>query len=798
MKLFLFTLFLLLSAAFFSFAQTHEIKGRVLDQSNIAIAYATLTLKKDSSIFAAALSDSTGVYAFLKVTPGRYELIANYLGTQYAQSIMLTDKNLDLNIMMGKNTATELKGVNITASKSLIERKMDRLVFNVENAVSTLGGDATDVLKLTPGVNLINEEIAIIGKSAVNIMINDRIVPITGPELFTYLKSIPADKILKIEVITNPPAKYDAAGNSGLINIQLKSLPKENSWSAVANSAAEFATYTSLSHGINLTYKENKFSALMGLTYRYGDKIYTNDINYIYPEQERWHNDIFTKNNRKTVGSLMNLQYALSPFQSIGVQYSGSYTRNSALENTLSQSYNEEALSKDYVTRGNTISKPNVSAFNINYNQKLDTTGQKYSVDLDYFNSNSPRNNVFNAQEQDYLSDLSQFIVSDNSGKQDIENYSAKTDFEMPGKWGTFSFGAKLSSTATKNRVNALFYDSSETNTPYDEQHDHFEYQENVQALYLSEEKKFNEKWSAKAGLRAEYTQTKANSISTASVNKTDYFKLFPTIYLQYKINKDHSLDINFGRRIGRPAFWELNPARWYMNTQSYTEGNPFLQPSFSYDLELNYSFKSLVNAGMYYSDTQDGFSQVTFHDIENETQIFKRLNYYNAKDIGAWAILSFKPVKFWDARLSMSAFYKQSDNYIPLFNRGFSGWGGYTRTTNLFTVNKSSTLFVNADYNYTYAGRNRETTYTAYSSLNLGLKVLLLQKKLVAGLNFEDLLKDNFSTYRSVSGAVQQSFTQYYDSRLTRLSLSYSFGNSKIGMNKRNVGNQEERNRTN
>ncbi len=130
------------------------------------------------------------------------------------------------------------------------------------------------------------------------------------------------------------------------------------------------------------------------------------------------------------------------------------------------------------------------------------------------------------------------------------------------------------------------------------------------------------------------------------------------------------------------------------MNTQSYTEGNPFLQPAFSYDIELNYTYKSLLNAGIYYSKTEDGFGQVTFHDTSDGTQIFKRLNYYNATDIGFWTVLTFKPFKWWEATITASAFYKESDNYIPLFNRDFSGWGGYTKSTNLITLNKNKTCF--------------------------------------------------------------------------------------------------------
>lgn len=250
-------------------------------------------------------------------------------------------------------------------------------MYNVENAVSALGGTATDVLKSTPGVNVSENAISIIGRSTVNILIDDRLIQLSGESLISYLKSIPSERIQKIEVITNPPAKYDAAGNSGLINIQLKPLPKENSWNAVLNSASEFATFPTLSHGGNFSYKKNKFSLLAGINYRYGNKIYTNDIDYLYPGNEQWTNDIYNKKNTKNLGTLLNLKYDISEKSTLGLQYSGSFINASTFEDNISKNYIGGILAKDYVTNGNTVSKARTNAVNMNYNQKLDTLGKK-------------------------------------------------------------------------------------------------------------------------------------------------------------------------------------------------------------------------------------------------------------------------------------------------------------------------------------------------------------------------------------------------------------------------------------
>ncbi|MGG7466860.1 TonB-dependent receptor domain-containing protein [Chryseobacterium arthrosphaerae] len=790
------TLFIFLSISLS--AQKVSVHGKVVNEQNEPVKYINISLLQNGNTkIEGALTDDSGNFS-LSVNKGNYTLSVEQLGKQFFKNkINIQAVTNDVGIIR-INEYTSIDGVTITVEKKIIERKVDRLVYNVENAVSALGGTATDVLKSTPGVNISENAISIIGRSTVNILIDDRLIQLSGESLISYLKSIPSERIQKIEVITNPPAKYDAAGNSGLINIQLKPLPKENSWNAVLNSASEFATFPTLSHGGNFSYKKNKFSLLAGINYRYGNKIYTNDIDYLYPGNEQWTNDIYNKKNTKNLGTLLNLKYDISEKSTLGLQYSGSFINASTFEDNISKNYIGGILAKDYVTNGNTVSKARTNAVNMNYNQKLDTLGKKYSIDLDYFNSVSPKENEFVTNQNDIIGNTSQDIFANNTGRQQIQNYSGKIDFDMPYSWAALSFGAKAGFTKTKNEVDAQFFHNLNGDPPYNWQRDNFEYTENIQALYISADKNLSDKWSVKLGLRGEYTQATSNSIITGQVNKNRYFKLFPTAYLLYKMNKNNSLSLDFGRRIGRPAFWELNPARWYMNTQSYTEGNPFLQPAFSYDIELNYSYKSILNAGIYYSKTEDGFGQVTFHDTNDGTQVFKRLNYYNATDIGFWTVLTFKPLPWWEATITASAFYKESDNYIPLFNRDFSGWGGYTKSTNLITLNKNKTLFLNVDYHYNYAGKNRETSYTGYSYLDIGFKGLLFKKKLVLGVNFEDVLKENISTFSSVSGAVQQSFTQYYDTRLVRFSLTYNFGNNKISVGKRNVGNQDERNRTN
>ncbi|MDR2205214.1 MAG: TonB-dependent receptor [Flavobacteriaceae bacterium] len=698
---------------------------------------------------------------------------------------------------INKIVEKQIEEVEIVANKKLIERKVDRLVFNVENSVSATGGDAIDALKITPGLRVQNDKISMIGRNTMLVMIDDRVVQLSGEELINYLKSIPADNIKSIEVITTPPAKYDAAGNSGLVNIILKKA-KHDSWNTTLRSTYRQGMYESLSHGLGFGYKKNKFSVLADINYNYGKNLYTNEINYDYPA-EHWNHNIFNRNHNKGLGTLLNLQYDISEKSSIGAQFLGSFFNFSSDEynDNYSFDYINENLIKYYKTAG--VSKTNSEniSFNLNYDQKLDDKGKTFSVDADYFKNSSPQENNFDSVLQNYVLNTDDRQYATNNADQNIENYSLKTDFEMPFDWANLEFGAKATSTKTKYTVDANFYNADDDNL-LSSQSDHFQYTENMQALYFSISKSFGTKWEAKIGLRGENTQTKANSVSTNEITDRNYFKLFPTAYISYKLNDDNTLSVDFGRRIQRPGFWELNPARWYSSPKSYVEGNPFMQPSFVYNFGINYTYKSLISFNLYYSDTQDGFGQTLYQDISDDSEVFKRENYFNQKGAGGSLALNYNPFKWWESNTNLDVYYSETKPFIPIYDKFYSGWGGSTNTTNTFTLNKSKTLYGTLVYQYNFPYLDGEGSGSSSLNLGFGVKYISKNKKLTAALNVNDIFKSDITIYYSTTNHIPGSFKQYYDTRLFRLSISYKFGNDKLSLNKREGGNEEEKQRAN
>nr|WP_244614365.1 TonB-dependent receptor [Elizabethkingia argenteiflava] len=432
------------------------------------------------------------------------------------------------------------------------------MIFNVENAISTLGGNALEALKTIPGVRIQGEEIKLAGKNTVRIMVNDKIIQLSNDELQNYLTSIPSSNIQKIEVITNPPAKYDAEGNSGLINIQLKKAKLDN-WNTPLRSSYQQATYESISHGIGFSYSKNKLSTLADLSYLHSRNIYTNNIHYYYP-LEKWNNHIFYRNHRKNLSALLNLQYDLAKKSRMGMRFLGSFSNNLSDEYYDSYSYyhtGQILLKHDY-TEGKPYLKPQNIALNINYNQKLNEKGEKFSIDADYFHNVSPKKNEFISDLMNFEQKKNDKEYAFNNSNQSIKNYSLKTDFEFPYNWANILFGAKISATKTDNSLETNLYKKTD-NSLISAQNDHFQYTENMQALYFNISKSLK-KWEIQAGFRGGNTQTKAHSISGDELTERNYFKLFPTLYLLYRENDRH---IFFSK------FWKKNRPAWILGTKS-------------------------------------------------------------------------------------------------------------------------------------------------------------------------------------------------------------------------------------
>lgn len=763
-----------------------KISGQIKDKKNNPIEFIEVQLQnKDSIIFKSELTNAEGQFV-IETEKGEYLLIVKQLGKKIYSQKLDAKQNLNLGVLQIIIPDNQIQEVKITSKKKLIERKVDRLVFNVENSISAIGGDAIDALKITPRVKVKNDNISMIGKNNLSVMVDDKLILLSGDELINFLKSIPSDNIKNIEVISTPPAKYDAEGNSGLINIKLKK-SKLNQWNAFLRSSYIQSTYPKGSFGGNFDYQKNKISLYSNLNYVNGSNAPI-ETNKIYYPLSLWSEENKRRDFQNSVNGRIGADYKASEKWSVGLQYLGSFSKPKITENSLTSIYNQTNTQiNSYInTLSENLVKNNNHSLNLNSTVVFDTIGKKMNINLDYFEFKNDNNRIFNTLN---------LLSANNTNLQDIENYSTKIDFEHPIKWINLSYGGKLSFIKTQNNVD--YFDTTTGIPIFDPtQSNEFNYKENIQAIYLNGTKKLNEKWETQLGIRLENTQTEGFSTTLNQKNTNNYAKLFPTFYLTYTPNETNSFSINYNKRINRPSYNRLNPFRWYNNPFSYTEGNPFLQPSFSNNIELNYTLNDNWSNSVYYSHTDNGFEQITIVDNTDNIQKTIAQNYFKTTIIGISESYTYDKLKWLSSTFSFDWNYSKSASLIPITNQNLNGSNTYFSTSNDFNLNKK--LLFNISYWYNFKGTSDLDKNNAYSQLDASIKYFCFDKKLQISFNVNDILSTNRPIYTSYTNNIQIDYKNYYDVRLFRLSLVYKFGNKNINVEKKEFGNQEEKERTN
>lgn len=780
----------------FLFSQ-NKITGQILDSENNPVEFATINLQtKDSILLKTEFSDENGKFE-IEEKQGNYLLDISYLGNPlFTQEIELNNK-VDLGIIKVENSIT-LQEIIISKEKKLIEKKIDRLVFNVENSVAATGGDVLDILKITPRIKVQNDQISMIGKSGMAVMIDDRMTYLSGSDLANYLRTLKSDEIKSIEVITNPPAKYSAEGNSGIINIVTKKL-RQDAWNTTIRSVYQQATYATGLGGAGFNFKKNKITLSSNVNYINGSNAPFESNTIDYPNTT-WKEQNKRRDFSKSFSARLGLDYKISDKISTGFIYNYSDNTPEIRDNVISTLLNPETNNIDslIVTIARNERKSISNNLNYHFIYDIDTLGRKLSFDFDFFNFKLNSDRIF--QTNNYYNDFTpidnSYSSADNKGIQEISNYSFNLDMEHPFDWANLNYGGRLSYINTDN--NFEYYDLTSGVPIFDtSQSNRFKYEENTQAIYFSAQKEFTEKWEAKIGLRLENTQLKGNSVTLNQENETNYTKLFPTAYLSFIPNDNHSFSLNYNRRINRPNYNFLNPFRWIASPYSYSEGNPYLQPSFSNNVEFEYIFKDNFISSLYFSHTDDDFEQVTFLDSINNIQQIIPKNFIVNKTVGLNQTIIFKPKHWWYVNFSADIYYSSTDSKITQTLQFLSGWNGEFNLNNDFILNQNKTLLANISYNFTTKGVSNLDYNSSSNQLNTSIKWLLLNKKMIISLYVNDIFSSNRFTYTTYSSSIKNSYRNYYDERFFRLSVIYNFG-KQFNRENRETKNSEEFNRTN
>lgn len=687
-----------------------------------------------------------------------------------------------LSAQVQKDSIKHVEQINLLVKKKLLERKADRLIFNVEASIASQGMDATETLANVPMLKVDENmgSISITGKSSVNVMINGRMLNLSGNALLNYLKSIRSENISKIEVITTPPSKYEAQGNSGLINIILKKNPNLG-FSGNINSNLIQRSYSGFSSNGSLNYQTEKFSSSLKLTYY--DSAKRTDENYnIIGASQNYSNSI-RKDMWKELTPTLNLSYKISKNAEIGMEYIYAHQKSGMdIVNTtknIDAGLNEENLLTNTFHREK-LPTHTLSAY---YDLKLDSLGKKLSIAGNFYKNNS-----------DTEVNFSTLTLSDHS-VQDVKTtslispqiFSAQADLELPFSFGTIETGVKFNQ--FKNSSDIQYFNlNGGKYVPDLSRVNLFTYQEENYAGYFSYAKTFGEHWETKAGLRYEHTNAESYTPSSNSENKYNYGQWFPSAYVSYKEDKN-VFSFSYSRRINRPSMGNLNPFRWYSNPYSYSSGNPLLTPAYINNWELGYTFNNKFSTSVYYLRMKNAFGQISA--IDDISQISTYLNYYNNNFWGLNASYTDTFFKFWESSISMNASLQNSS----VFNVDAETQKGSSFSysiNNTFTLNKNKTLVFFLNYSHSLAYKNVNSYFQAFPELTSGLKVSLMEKKLQINATVTNIFAQRYRGELYFSDNTQY-MNNYWDGRSFRLSVNYTFGSSKKKISKKNIKFEEK-----
>lgn len=799
-------LFLLPPSLYAQDAVKGVISGAVSDEKNEAQQSVIVNLLRasDSVIVKITLSEKDGSFIFENIPAGSYLVSASKKGVpgiMHGPVIISSGQPAVNGIQIRfKVATTQQETVTVTGQRPLVERKIDRIILNVENSPLAIGNTALDVIGRAPGVSVDNEgRISLKGKQGVNVMIDGKPTYLSQTDLANMLRATDGGNIQSIEIITNPSAKYDASGNSGIINIKMKknrALGTNGSLSLGSGWGEKYKANT----GLTINHRNKKFNLFASYNFLYNKRPQDMTIDRLneaasgktYLSQEGSSIREYANNSAKA-----GIDYTVSPLATLGFMLTGYGNKTQYNSNDQTRiGAIRQAADSTLATVSNGTSRFRNYAANINYKAKLDSQGKKeLSIDLDYSRFNNKDIYNYDSYLRRTAFPLNDTAMIRNITPSLITIYSLKADYTYPVNGGHMEMGVKASYIRTDNNFNS----DSLINFEWQRSaaSNHFVYDENVNAAYLNYYKEFGDT-KIQAGLRAEQTNSKGNSLTLRKVVNRSYLNLFPTFYVSRAFGEDHELTFSYGRRVNRPNYEHLNPFVYFIDRYTFREGNPFLTPQFSNMVGLYYTYKSQYTASFEVNRTTDVITQVLLQDTAAKTLFQTNQNLASEIEYNFNLNIPVKVTKWWTSTNDITAFYlgyKTPNLMGAKFSSGRTGL--LVNSNNAFTLTPSLRMEVVADYKSPLVLGTVEMSKPQFF-VDMGVNYLFPKKRSSIKFSVSDVFNTLEQHLASVIPAVNYNIFQKNETRVFRLTYTYRFGRREIkAVQPRQSSVEAETNRT-
>ncbi|HEY1040163.1 MAG TPA: outer membrane beta-barrel protein [Bacteroidia bacterium] len=793
----------------FAFAQSGIVKitGKISDEANKPAEFVIVALyhSDDSSLVKTAVSDDKGFFEFDNITYNTYFFkVSGMSFDTYVSPLFSTSSEKDLidfpDIIL-KPGSKELNEITISTNKQFIERKLDKLVVNVENSIVSAGNTVLEVLQRSPGVT-VNEESAINmkGKSGVVVMIDGKPSPLSGTELISYLKSIPASNVQSIELISNPSARYDAAGNAGIINIKFKK-DKRQGFNGSATLSYRQGVYPKPSASANFNLREKKWSFFGSYSYSQPKNFTYFYINRKFFDQNHnlastFEQESYTRQPFSSHNTRMGVDFYASNKTVIGVMMNGNWNEGKRDGTTNATIRNKDGI-LDYTTRtGIQLNEKRFNGFgNVNFKHTFDSTGKELTADVDLGSFGSKTlQDVHNINSSPDGTTLTDTRLATNQ-KGSITVKSIKADYVHPfSEKEKLELGVKSSLVTSDNDVkffnvlnNENILDTSRSN--------HFLYNENINAAYLSYAKELT-KWDLQCGLRMEHTNTRGKQFATGETFARNYVSFFPNVVVNRKFSEKNALSLSYARRIDRPSYRQLNPFKVFVDSYTYVVGDPTLRPVMTNVCELNHTFKGKYITTLSYTNSKQSITDIFVQDDISKISYQTPANIRDFEQYNLGVYIPFKIKKWMNSTLSGSVYRNIYASSLQGGNlqQSFNSWD--MNLNNVFTFGDKGW---SAELNGFYQSKMVWGLFyiKSLAQVTAGVQKTSKDKKSVFKLSMSDIFLTNHIAV--VVKYQNQDFVteRTWDSRVATFSYTYRFGKSTVPKaRQRSTGVEDEKRR--
>lgn len=792
MKLTLFFTFLLTNFITINAQNTGVISGKVIDNvSKKAFFYANVNIKKDNKIITGGMTSENGTFSIKDIPYDDYTVVVQFIGYKdYSKKITLTANNkiINLNSIFLEEAAAQLEDVEIIKEKSTFEQKIDRKVINVGKDLISAGATAGEIMNNIPSVSVDPQTnaISLRGNENVRVLIDGKPTNIDVAQL---LKQIPSSSIKQIELITNPSAKYNPEGMSGIINIILNKNSNKG-FNGSINNGVTFGKTPKANSSFDMNYKVGKVNIYGNYGFNHGLQSNHGNINSYQPGAEK-NVDMNFRNKNTSHLYKIGIDYYLNDFNTLSF-YTNQNNYYSSGNSVTTVNYFDNLLN-DIIQNNNSKSTNNSGTYNLDFKHKFKKEGENIELEANYNKNYSNENSTFDFQV------LPNSYTELNAITNNSNNTKINLDYTNPFKDNSkleMGLETRIENTENNFDKNIAYYSD-------------FRYERKIHSAYATFGKQWT-KWGYQIGTRFEnYTANalfhvvdsqdeNANGNTTEILTKTfnDQINTFyPSGYLSYKISDNNSINFNYSRRVDRPSIGQVNPIREWSTPTVKSVGNPYLKPQFTNSFELNYTRKtkigSISTVVFYRIIDQEITRYVSIDPNNSAVNIMSYANFKDNKSYGAEISGNLDFTKLWSANIGTDIYFKTI--------RGTVSASFLERKATIFNARINNTFKANKNLRFQlfgmYRGAEQGLQFLRKSSyrIDLGTSYNILKGQGTLSARVGDIFNTmRFSFDGELPYAQQGSFN--WESRTIYLGFNYRFGG---GNNAALQRKQREKNET-